>query len=113
MVRPPSPEEDKRRIVRERATLVIERIQHVNRIKGLLATQGVFDFEPIRKDRRKRMEELRGWDDQRLLPRLKTEIARKLDRLKVVISQIAVEAEPDRALAAKRHPVSAATAAIG
>ena len=35
MVRPPSPEEeDQRRIVRERDTLVVERIQHVNRIKG-------------------------------------------------------------------------------
>jgi hypothetical protein len=28
---------------------VIERTRHVKRIKGLLATQGVFGFEPMRK----------------------------------------------------------------
>ncbi|MDO9714698.1 IS110 family transposase, partial [Paracraurococcus lichenis] len=37
MVRPPTPdEEDRRRLCRERKTLVCERIAHVNRIKGLL-----------------------------------------------------------------------------
>jgi transposase len=37
MVRPPSPdEEDRRRLCRERKTLVCERVAHVNRIKGLL-----------------------------------------------------------------------------
>ena len=42
MVRPPTPEEeDGRRLTRERDTLVTERTRHVNRIKGLLATQGV------------------------------------------------------------------------
>jgi transposase len=47
MVRPPSPQqEDERRLTRERGALVTERTRHVNRIKGLLATQGVFDFEP-------------------------------------------------------------------
>ena len=41
MVRPSSPEkEDARRLTRERGTLLTERIRHVNRIKGLLATQG-------------------------------------------------------------------------
>jgi transposase len=55
MVRAPSPEEeDARRLTRERGTLMVERVRHVNRIKGLLATQGVFVFEPIRKDRRQR-----------------------------------------------------------
>ena len=38
MVRPPSPdEEDRRRLTRERGTLLKERTQHTNRIKGLLA----------------------------------------------------------------------------
>jgi transposase len=37
MVRAPTPEaEDRRRISRERKTLTAERVQHVNRIKGLL-----------------------------------------------------------------------------
>ncbi len=38
MVVPPSPEaEDRRRVSRERRTLIKERIGHINRIKGLLA----------------------------------------------------------------------------
>jgi transposase len=41
IVAPPSPEqEDQRRISRERAILLRERVRHVNRIKGLLASQG-------------------------------------------------------------------------
>ena len=52
MVRPPTPRlEDARRLTRERETLIAERIKHVNRIKGLLATQGIFEFEPLRKHR--------------------------------------------------------------
>ena len=42
MVRAPTPEEeDRRRISRERKTLTAERVQHVNRIKGLLFAQGI------------------------------------------------------------------------
>jgi transposase len=38
MVRAPSPEEeDRRRLTRERATLLKERCEHTNRIKGLLS----------------------------------------------------------------------------
>ena len=41
MVRAPSPgEEDRRRLCRERKTLVAERVRHANRIKGLLFAQG-------------------------------------------------------------------------
>jgi transposase len=110
MVRPPSPEEeDERRMVRERQTLVSERTQHTNRIKGLLATQGVSDFEPVYKDRWKRIENLRAWDGQPLPPRLKAELARELERLELVMSQIAtVERERDRALAEKQQRVAAA-----
>jgi transposase len=104
MVRPPSPvEEDERRLTRERGTLVTERVRHVNRIKGLLATQSVSSFEPIRKDRRKRLEELRRWDGQPLPPRLKRELLRELDRLELVMSQLAaLETERDRALRANQ-----------
>ena len=118
MVRPPSPaEEDERRLTREREALVIERTRHVNRIKGLLATQGVFGFEPMRKRHREQLGQLRDWDGQTLPPRLKAELTRELDRLELVISQVAaVEDERDCALKAKQHPppsirVSAAVAA--
>jgi len=104
MVRPPSPaEEDERRLTRERATLVTERVRHVNRIKGLLATQGVLSFEPIRQDRRKRLDDLCRWDGQPLPPRLKTELLRELDRLELVMLQLAkLEAERDKALQANQ-----------
>jgi transposase len=100
MVRSPSPQqEDERRITRERETLIAERIKHVNRIKGLLATQGVFEYEPLRKDRRQRMEELRCWDGRPLPPRLQAELLRELERLELVLGQISkIETERDLAL---------------
>ena len=106
MVRPPSPmEEDERRLTREREILISERTRHVNRTKSLLATQGVFDFEPIHKDRRTRLEQLQCWDGKPLPPRLKIELIRELDRLELVMSQLAeLEAERDRALRARQVP---------
>jgi len=47
VVRVPSvAEEDDRRLHRERGRLINERIQHVNRIKGLLAIHGIYDYQP-------------------------------------------------------------------
>ena len=40
-------DEDSRRLCRERKALTVERIQHVNRVKGLLFSQGVADYEPL------------------------------------------------------------------
>jgi transposase len=106
MVRPPSPaEEDARRLTRERGTLVTERVRHVNRIKGLLSTQGVFEFEPMHKDRRRRLEGLRCWDGQSLPPRLKMELTREVDRLELVIAQLReIETERDAALQVASSP---------
>ena len=44
-------------VSREREIPMRERVQHVNRIKGLLAGQGISDYDPLRKDRRKRLDE--------------------------------------------------------
>ena len=53
MVKLLTPEEDdNRRLGRERKTLIAERVFHVNRIEGLLFTQGIRDYEPLRRDRR-------------------------------------------------------------
>jgi transposase len=50
----PSPEqEDAKRTHRERQRLVKERTGHINRIKGLLATQGIYDYQPLKQDRRR------------------------------------------------------------
>jgi len=47
-------QEDARRLHRKRHRLIRERVQHVNRIKGLCATQGIYDYEPLRPDRKAR-----------------------------------------------------------
>ena len=97
MVRAPTPEdEDSRRVCRERKTLTVERIQHINRIKGLLFSQGISDYEPLRRDRRQRLDELKTGDGRPLPQHLKAQISRELDRLELLIEQIkAVEAERD------------------
>ena len=59
MVVAPSPEEeDERRLCGERDTLITERVRHVNRIKGLLFAQGIADYAPLSRNRRKRLDEL-------------------------------------------------------
>lgn len=90
MARAPSPEEeDRRRICRERRTLTAERVEHVNRIKGLLFAQGVGDYEPLRRDRRARLEGLRTGDGRALPTHLKSQIQRELDRLELILEQLA------------------------
>jgi len=100
MVRAPTPEdEDRRRLCRERKTLTVERVQHVNRIKGLLFSQGVSGYEPLRRNRRQRLGELKTGDGRPLPPHLKSQIGRELDRLELLLGQIkAVEAERDALL---------------
>jgi transposase len=95
MVVPPAVEaEDRRRLARERRTLIKERIGHINRIKGLLATQGIADYEPMRKDCRERLKRLLTPDGRPLPPRLQAGIGRELERIELVRRQIAdVEAE--------------------
>jgi transposase len=91
MVRPPTPEaEDERRICRERAELIEERVRHVNRIKGLLFAQGVRDYQPLRRDRRKRLDELRTGDGRPLGSRLKAQVERELVRLELLLEQIGI-----------------------
>ena len=103
VVRVPSvAEEDDRRLHRERGRLINERIQHVNRIKGLLAIHGIYDYQPLRRDRMQPLDRLRTADGRTLPPRLKAEILRELQRLELVIGMIkAIEAERDAIASAK------------
>src|ERR1700677_3139191 len=72
MVRTPTPEdEDRRRVCRERKTLTNERVQHVNRIKGLLFCQGISGYEPLRRNLRQRLDELNTGDGRALPGHLK------------------------------------------
>ena len=108
VVRVPSvAEEDARRLHRERHRLVKERVGHVNRIKGLCAIHGIYDYQPLRRDRHERLEALRTADGRPLPARLKSEIGRELQRLELVLEMIAtLEAERNAIAAAKAedHP---------
>jgi len=100
MVKAPTPEEeDRRRLCRERKVLIAERVKHVNRVKGLLFSQGVSGYE------------LTTGDGRPLPVHLKTQIRRELDRLELLLDQIKqAEAERDVLLAA---PQPAAPAPAG
>jgi transposase len=95
MVVPPTPEEeDRRRVCRERAILLQERIRHTNRIKGLLAGQGITRFNPLHKDRRQLLDAARTGDGRPLPRHLKAEILREIELIELLLRQIAdVEAE--------------------
>jgi transposase len=85
MVRVPSiEEEDHRRRGRERERLIQERVQHLGRIKGLLMTQGVRDFQPARRGWQERLGLGRTGDGQPLPRCLTAEIARECRRLALV-----------------------------
>ena len=89
MVKAPTPEEeDRRRLCRERKALIAERVRHVNRIKGLLFCQGVSGYEPLRRNRRQHLGELKTGDGRVLPDHLKAQISRELDRLELLLGQI-------------------------
>ena len=110
MIKAPTPEEeDRRRLCRERKVLIVERVQHVNRVKGLLFSQGISGYEPLRRDRRERLDRLQTGDGRRLPDHLKAQVRRELDRLELLLEQIkAVEAERDALLAVQRVAAPAA-----
>jgi len=114
VVRVPSvAEEDDRRLHRERDRLINERIQHVNRIKGLLAIHGIYDYQPLRRDRMQRLERLQTANGRTLPTRLKAEILRELQRLELVLGMIkTIETERDAIAAAKTEAVHSRTKKI-
>jgi transposase len=103
MVRAPTPqEEDRHHTCRERKELIAERVKHVNRIKGLLLSQGVSGYEPLRRGRRAQLDELKTGDGRILPAYLKARICRELDRLELLLAQIkVVDGERDALLGAE------------
>jgi transposase len=97
-------EEDDRRLHRERDRLINERVQHVNRLKGLCATHGVYHYEPLRSDRMKRLEQLQRTDGRELPPRVKAELRRELQRLELVLQMIKVIEKERNAMALGKAP---------
>jgi transposase len=83
---PSSEEEDQRQLHRELMAVKAEGTHHINRIKGLLASQGV--KLPFRKDFLSRLEEIRLWDGSKLPVDLRAAIQREYERYQLVNLQI-------------------------
>jgi transposase len=82
-------EEDGRRPVRERQGLIGERLALLNEIDGLLATLGITGYRPLRQDRRAQLAALRTPEGDPLATNATARIGRILDRLELVMQQIA------------------------
>jgi len=75
--------------------------EDARRIKGRLATQGVFGFEPTLRGRRARLAAVRTPEGAASPPRLAGETGRQVDRLELAVQQLAAgEAARNAALAA-------------
>jgi len=78
--------EDHRHLHRELHTLKGERTRHINRIKGLLAGQGV--SISIRNDFLACLDTVRLWDGSPFPLGLRTRLEREYERMKIVNAQI-------------------------
>ena len=75
VVRVPSPaQEDARRGERERRRLIKERTAHINRIKGLLRSQGLGAGKPCHTEWPAWLADQSDWQGQPVLPQLHTEL---------------------------------------
>lgn len=88
VVRVPSvAEEDGRQTGRELESLKKERTEHCNRIRGLLASQGV-EVGTVRGRIRRGLEAIRLWDGSALPADLRARLERERERLELVEAQI-------------------------
>jgi transposase len=93
---PDQKDEDARHLVREREDLIAERIGLTNRIGAILATLGVEEFDPLRRDRRVRVAEVRTALGEPIPENAKARILRLIERLELVLDQLrAVESQRD------------------
>lgn len=107
---PEEADEDARHPGREREELVAERIALTNRIGAILTTLGSGDYDPLRRDRRERLDGLQTALGAPLPANAKARILRMLDRLELVLAQIkAIEAQRDASLACPDQPDTATT----
>lgn len=88
--------EDQRHLHRELVTLKADRTRHINRIKGMLATQGI--RMPVRADFLASLEGLRLWDGSPLPPGLRARLEQEYTCLEFVRQQIVAREAERRAL---------------
>lgn len=113
MVAPPSVEaEDQRRLTREHERLLAERVALTNRIGGLLIGQGVHGYEPLRQDRRAALAARRTGDGRALPRHLRAEIERMLERLELLLAQIAAVKAERAALLKQRQAEEGSAVAL-
>lgn len=93
VVRVPSLEqEDGRQLHRELSSLKRERTRHINRIKGLLVSQGI--RLEIKKNFPQQVSETKLWNGRPLPPGMQTRVLREFARIQLVNQHIkALEAE--------------------
>lgn len=103
VVRVPSVEaEDHRQLHRERWALTSERNRHINRIKGLLAAQGI--RLPVNGNLPQELNQVRKWDGSPLPPMLRSRLLREYERLQLVEQQIkGIEQEQRQAIRGSDH----------
>lgn len=88
VLRVPSVEQEEgRQLSRELETLKKERTAHRNRMRGLLAGQGV-DLK-IRRDFRVRLQQVKLWDGSSLSEDLRSRFEREWERLELLEKQVA------------------------
>ncbi len=84
--------------MREREELIRARVAIVNRIEAVLTVLGAGEYNPLWRDGRERLAQLRTAHDQPLPPHAQAQIERLLDRLDLIRQQVAeLEAQRDRA----------------
>jgi transposase len=95
IVQVPSPEEeDDKRLLRCRGNLLRDRIQHMNRIRGLLNLQGVQHIDPNRSNCENELVNLRTGDGRSFPRQLMNEVRREGKLLGTVVRMLKeVEAE--------------------
>jgi transposase len=79
-------DEDRRQPQRELRALKRDRTRVLNRIGGLLATQGI--AIPVRADFRHRLEQGRTWDGEPIAPGLRTRLGREWEKVELLTRQI-------------------------
>jgi transposase len=96
---PDGADEDARRPAREREELIRERVSLTNRIGAILATLGIDGYNPLRRDRWARLDALRTALDEPLPEHARARIGRTIERLELVLTQIAaLECQRDAVL---------------
>jgi transposase len=107
VVRVPSEEaEHRRQLHREFITTTRDRVRVRNRIRGLLATQGL--HVPVQADFATRLTRLRRWDGQPLPPAIVQRLAREWAKVELLTTHLkGLETERHQAVQCPTDPVAA------